>query len=78
MQTIKNGNRRAILLDCRLREICKAKGITFGELSKRAKVSRKSLELWGKGCGITLDYALRIAQVLELPIEAIWRLRKEK
>lgn len=73
-----NGGQRAILLDCRLKEICDAKGITFTELARRVKVTNRAISLWSQGCGIKLEYALRIAQELELPIEDIWRLRKEK
>ena len=78
MQTINNGNRRAILLDCRLKEICDERNIKFGVLAKRVGVSTRSLTLWSKGCGISMDYALRIARELNLPVEAIWQLRKEQ
>lgn len=71
-----NGRRR--VLESRLAEIMAERGITNGELAQKLGVTRDAVSLWRRGYGVTVEYALQVAEILELPVECIWRLRKEK
>lgn len=68
-------NDRAILFDCRLKEICKKKGIMLKDLALYVGVSNRAISFWCNGHGVSLHEAMAVARVLNMRVEDIWRLK---
>lgn len=63
---------RKIVWKCRLKEIRKESGLTLRDLEESIGVDDVTILFAEKGCGISLDTAMRIAKFFCLPIESIW------
>lgn len=68
-------NDRAVLFDCRLKEICKEKGIMLKDFAKEIGVSNRAMTFWCNGHGVELHNAMKIAEKLNMRVEDIWRLK---
>lgn len=58
-------------MNLRVKEICKAKGITIGDLAERMQMARESLSRAING-NPTLDTLEKIAQALEVPVSSLF------
>jgi putative transcriptional regulator len=62
---------------CRLREVLKEQGRTQTWLADQVGVSKQSMtRIVDKG-STHVEYAVRIAKALEVPVEEIWRVDDE-
>ncbi len=60
----------------RVKEICKAKGITVGDLAERMQMARESLSRAING-NPTLDTLEKIAQALDVPVSSLFDVESE-
>lgn len=67
--------KRRRVLESRLSDIMKQREITPTQLALKLRVSLKSIQLWSRGHGITVEYALKVANELGVSIEDIWQLK---
>ena len=58
-------------MNLRVKEICKSKGITIGDLAERMQMQRESLSRATNG-NPTLDTLSRIAEALQVPISELF------
>lgn len=60
-------------MKCRLKEILDDRGIKYGYIADKVKISRSTMSLILSGKSIpTLPVAMRIAKELHLKIEDVW------
>ncbi|HEY5592131.1 MAG TPA: helix-turn-helix transcriptional regulator [Paludibacter sp.] len=63
-------------MNLRVKEICKAKGITIGDLAERMQMARESLSRAING-NPTFDTLEKIAQALDVPVSSLFDVESE-
>jgi transcriptional regulator with XRE-family HTH domain len=63
-------------MNLRVKEICKAKGITIGDLAERMQMARESLSRAING-NPTLDTLEKIATSLDVPVSSLFDVESE-
>jgi len=63
-------------MNLRVKEICKSKGITIGDLAEKMPMARESLSRAING-NPTLDTLEKIAQALEVPVSNLFDVESE-
>jgi len=63
-------------MNLRVKEICKAKGMTIGDLAERMQMARESLSRAING-NPTLDTLEKIAQALDVPVASLFDVESE-
>jgi len=63
-------------MNLRVKEICKTKGITIGDLAEKMQMARESLSRAING-NPTLDTLEKIAQALDVPISSLFDVESE-